>query len=228
MKRLHTPFDAVELASDAVARGNLKVFEEIGLGVRALALDGRLRRRGAAAAVGVRGVRATRIPERVLFGNLCIGLHEQTRLQPEITEALDAPYVTAEDLGRRVCGGHGPAALHRLVGRVVAPAQGKIAELSREAITHSLMVARRCPAGRLSLGVHLPGRGGARVRERRARRAGRALRAGGCRRLRRSGLVVVGRADALHLAPVPGVRRVWRRCRRRRSRTRRWRRSWRV
>ena len=30
MGRLHTPFDAVELASDAVARGNRKVFEEIG------------------------------------------------------------------------------------------------------------------------------------------------------------------------------------------------------
>ena len=29
--RLHTPFDAFELASDAVARGNRKVFEEIGL-----------------------------------------------------------------------------------------------------------------------------------------------------------------------------------------------------
>src|SRR6185436_2566678 len=28
---LHTPFDAFESASDAVARGNLKVFEEIGL-----------------------------------------------------------------------------------------------------------------------------------------------------------------------------------------------------
>ena len=30
MARLHTPFDAIELASDAVARGNRKVFEEIG------------------------------------------------------------------------------------------------------------------------------------------------------------------------------------------------------
>src|SRR3954468_9967785 len=30
MGRMHTPFDAVELASDAVARGNRKVFEEIG------------------------------------------------------------------------------------------------------------------------------------------------------------------------------------------------------
>src|SRR4029079_1323933 len=28
---IHTPFDAVERASDAVARGNLKVFQEIGL-----------------------------------------------------------------------------------------------------------------------------------------------------------------------------------------------------
>ena len=33
---LHTPFDAFERASDSVARGNLKVFEEIGARVRAL------------------------------------------------------------------------------------------------------------------------------------------------------------------------------------------------
>src|SRR4029453_18278117 len=38
--RLHTPFDAFELASDAVARGNRKVFEEIGLQfARYLTLD---------------------------------------------------------------------------------------------------------------------------------------------------------------------------------------------
>ena len=36
VSEIHTPFDAVELASDAVARGNLKVFAEIGLRVRAL------------------------------------------------------------------------------------------------------------------------------------------------------------------------------------------------
>jgi len=40
LAKLHTPFDAFELASDAVARGNRKVFAEIGLEfARYLALD---------------------------------------------------------------------------------------------------------------------------------------------------------------------------------------------
>src|SRR4029077_8791870 len=38
----------------------------------------------------------------ILLANLKIGLHEQMRLQPQITAAVDAPIVTAEDLGSRV------------------------------------------------------------------------------------------------------------------------------
>ena len=48
-------------------------------------------------------------PQQLLLANLEIGLHEQTRLQPEICEALDAPYITAEELGRRLCPEPAPA-----------------------------------------------------------------------------------------------------------------------
>ena len=88
---LHTPFDAFELASDAVARGNLKVFAEIGL----VFADARLRTRLAPTeppllrqAFAPAGSR--RAVEQIVLANLEIGLHEQTRLQPEIREALDA------------------------------------------------------------------------------------------------------------------------------------------
>src|SRR5262249_57344849 len=37
-----------------------------------------------------------------LLANLKIGLHEQTRLQPQIAAAVDAPLTTAADLGARV------------------------------------------------------------------------------------------------------------------------------
>jgi hypothetical protein len=160
MARFHTPFDAVELASDAVARGNLKVFTEIGEQfARYLTLDyetfmaelePELLR---AAFAGYHSNPGD--PQAMLLANLRIGLHEQTRLQPEIAEALDAPYITAEDLGRRLCGGHGPSLLHRAIGKAFAPAQGWMAELAREAITHSLMVLS-VPGRILALGAHLP------------------------------------------------------------------------
>jgi len=38
--------------------------------------------------------------ELILLANLCAGFHEQTRLQPEIAEALNATLGTAEDLKR--------------------------------------------------------------------------------------------------------------------------------
>jgi hypothetical protein len=152
MRRLHTPFDAVELASDAVARGNLKVFEEIGLVfARWLSGDTEFEEpllRQAFAAYDDPD------PERVLFGNLCIGLHEQTRLQDEITEALDAPYITAEDLGRRLCGTSRPR-IARAVGRLAMPIQRPLAELARGAITHTLMTLA-LPGRTLALGTHLP------------------------------------------------------------------------
>src|SRR3954451_10463998 len=122
---LHTPFDAFELASDAVARGNLKVFEEIGLEFaryldenpadpEALQrfLDGlrpgdppegqRYLRQAFARYERRRLVTDPRErAELAVLANLEIGLHEQTRLQPQIREALDAALVSEEDLGRR-------------------------------------------------------------------------------------------------------------------------------
>jgi hypothetical protein len=126
---LHTPFDAFERASDAVARGNLKVFEEIGLqfavylhdcppdgpaeAPEAERLVAGLRpgdppegqRLLSQAFARYERMRFERDPKRraelALLANLEIGLHEQTRLQPEILEALDAASATQHDLGRR-------------------------------------------------------------------------------------------------------------------------------
>jgi hypothetical protein len=155
--RLYTPFDAIELASDAVARGNLKVFEEIGYEfARYLAGEDPAVLRTAFARYDAlaRETDPKTRAELALMANLEIGLHEQTRLQPEIREALDAPYITAEDLGRRLCGGRGGPRLHHAVGRAAAPVQRPIAELSRAAITDSLMVLS-LPGRILALGAHL-------------------------------------------------------------------------
>jgi hypothetical protein len=184
---LHTPFDAFELASDAVARGNLKVFEEIGLEF-ARCLDagtdpdrvGRFLEglRPGDPPEGQRYLRQafTRYERRqlerdpkaraelTLLANLEIGLHEQTRLQPEIRESLDAAYATQEDLGRRALELLFPSAarwwpvLRRsaaaVVGVVAAGAQRAASRLAREAITESLMVLS-LPGRALALGTHL-------------------------------------------------------------------------
>jgi hypothetical protein len=137
--RLHTPFDAFELASDAVARGNLKVFAEIGLVFARWLDDGvvpseppLLRQ-----AFG----RYARAPstEQMVLANLEIGLHEQTRLQPEIHEAMDA----ALSPKRRI---------------LTWPLQRKLTQLSRRVITDSLMVLT-LPGEMLWLGRHLEAAG---------------------------------------------------------------------
>jgi hypothetical protein len=130
--QLHTPFDAFERASDAVARGNRKVFEEIGLEFArylhkcppdvppdSAELQKFLERlRSGDPPDGQRYLRQAfehydrhrfetdpkAKTELVMLANLEIGLHEQTRLQPEIREALDASSVTQVDLGRRLLG----------------------------------------------------------------------------------------------------------------------------
>ena len=190
---IHTPFDAVERAGDAVARGNRKVFEEIGLEfarfLQACPADaapdgpelrafldglrpgeppdgqGHLR----AAFIHMQRQRHERDgktrAELLLVANLEIGLHEQTRLQPEIREALDAAYTTEEDLGRRLLEAlmpRGTRARKAVPDRVAAPAlawiggrlQGVGAELSRELITRSLMVLT-LPGRVLALGSNL-------------------------------------------------------------------------
>jgi len=126
---LHTPFDAFERASDSVARGNLKVFEEIAIEfarylhecppdtpvespqfqrfVERLRPgdppDGQRYLRQAFARYERRRLApdAKARAELAVLANLEIGLHEQMRLQPDIREALDAAYSTQEDLGRR-------------------------------------------------------------------------------------------------------------------------------
>jgi hypothetical protein len=166
MGRLHTPFDAVELASDAVARGNRKVFEEIAYEFArwleaddlTTFLDGL---RDGDPPDGQRYLRAafTRYsapspsPQALLLANLEIGLHEQTRLQPEICEALDAATITTEELGRRLCPGR-RARIQKAAGVLAAPVQGWLAKLSREIITHSLMVLS-VPGRILLLGANL-------------------------------------------------------------------------
>jgi hypothetical protein len=147
---LHTPFDAIELASDAVARGNRKVFEEIGLEFArylqapdfeafAAELSEPLRQ----AFTHYEQARRTADPkarsELCLLANLEIGLHEQTRLQPEIREALDAASSSGAPLWRRILGW---------------PLQRQLSRLSREIITRSLLVLT-LPGTVLALGRHL-------------------------------------------------------------------------
>ncbi len=96
-------------AADAVARGNLKVFEEIGRGF-ARVLEGGpppddadLLRRAfvnyqTAAAASDPRLRA----QAAFLANVQIGLHEQTRLQPEIREAMDASLLDVAEVRREI------------------------------------------------------------------------------------------------------------------------------
>ena len=127
---IHTPFDAMERASAAVAEGNLKVFEEIGREfARFLAtVPADARPDSAECRAFAAGLRPGPPPEGqdylreafahyqqqrfesdaalragwILLANLKIGLHEQIRLQPQIAAAVDAPLITVADLGARV------------------------------------------------------------------------------------------------------------------------------
>jgi hypothetical protein len=188
---LHTPFDAFERVSDAVARGNLKVFEEIGFEFArylhecppAAAESPPFRRfldrlRPGDPPEGQRYLcqaftryerkRLELDPkaraELAVLANLEVGLHEQTRLQSEIREALDAAYATQEDLGRRSLEALFPSAARwwsvvrrpatAVVGAVAAGAQRSASRLAREVITESFMVLS-LPGRMLALGSHL-------------------------------------------------------------------------
>jgi len=127
---IHSPFDAFERASTEVARGNLKVFAEIGSEFARFMTDvpvdaGEDSQEFAAFAAGLRPgappdgqdllreafacyqrQRLEKDPGGraawILLANLKIGCHEQIRLQPQIVAAVDAPLATAADLGARV------------------------------------------------------------------------------------------------------------------------------
>jgi hypothetical protein len=168
---LHTPFDAFERASDSVGRGNLKVFAEIGL-VFGRYLDGEPLQLEpgllSQAFAHYDRMRAESDPkaraELALLANLEIGLHEQKRLQPQILEALDAPFATQEDLGRRVLEALFPSApswwrilrgpATAAVGLFARGVQRVSSKLAREVITDSMMVLT-LPGRVLALGTNL-------------------------------------------------------------------------
>jgi hypothetical protein len=179
VRAVHSPFDAFERTSDAVARGNLKVFEEIGREfARFLAdcapdsapdspqfarfLDGLSHGEPPEGQAWLRrafmryqeqrfAADPARRAELIAAANLEIGFHEQTRLQPEIRESLDAPLTTARDLKGRLLDALLPArgVLRALAGRgpiaslLVSAADAlrtRLARVSREVITECLMV----------------------------------------------------------------------------------------
>jgi len=189
---LHTPFDAFERASAAVARGNLRVFEEIGLEfaryleecvsdtpVEESKVRGFLERlRPGDPPEGQRYLRQAFLhyehlrielnpkarAELAVLANLEIGLHEQTRLQPEIHEALDAAHGRKKDLGGRALEALFPSAKRSwaiirvptaaAVSVVAAAIQQASSRVAREAIVDSLMVLR-LPTRVLALRTHL-------------------------------------------------------------------------
>jgi hypothetical protein len=123
------PAAAFARAGDAVARGNKKVFEEIGCEfARFLSVVGdgssverdkisafcaalrpggppegqKLLAQAFSAYYEARSQNGKDKAELILFANLCAGFHEQTRLQPEIAEALNAGLAPAQDLKRNL------------------------------------------------------------------------------------------------------------------------------
>ena len=114
----------------------------------------------------------SRRAELVVLANLEIGLHEQTRLQPEIGEALDAAATTERPAQRRA---RAPPARRRRPARA-HPAQPR----RHHALVHGADAARRRPRARAQPRRALP-RGAAHADRRRARGAARALRARGRR-----------------------------------------------
>jgi hypothetical protein len=137
LRRLHTPSDAIALASDAVARGNLKVFAEIGLVFARWLYGDDPPAEPALLRQAFARYRSAAGDEQIVLANLEIGLHEQTRLQPEIREAMEAAVA--------------PKKRQRWLA---FPLQRELTRLSRELITESLMVLT-LPGAVLALGRHL-------------------------------------------------------------------------
>lgn len=191
-----SPAAAFERTSEAVARGNRKVFEEIGYEfARFLALleggpldddalagfyDGL---KPGTPPVGQDYLRAafthyhdasratgTKRAQYLLLANLEVGFHEQTRLQPEILEAMNAPIVDPAALRGQLfdelfpdVGSRARLALARLSGRAdrLLAATDALAHetqrLGRLAITDLLMTLE-LPDGRvMRLGRDLAG-----------------------------------------------------------------------
>ena len=189
MERLHTPFDAVELASDAVARGNLKVFEEI-----APVFAVRLRPRRCSS-------RRSRPTNRAACctrtsASACTSRPAcSPRSARRSTRRTSPPRSSA-----MLCGTSRPR-LAKVVGTCPADPAAARRALARgdHPLADGPVVPRtaRCSARTCRTPAGPGQREGLR----------RPLRAGRRRRLRRARLVLPRRADALHRAPLPGVPR---------------------
>lgn len=180
----HAALATLREVSDEVAKGNLKVFEELGpvfrrfirameSGVSEEALaqfvetlrpgpvekggQDLLRAAFADYTAAARATGAEERGERMLLGNCRIGLHEQTRLQPNIQGAIDAPI--DQIFGRYLRAGlprfvRGPLAM--LLGFLVRHFIGEVTELWQEVATrHAMRLA--LPNGKeISLGADVP------------------------------------------------------------------------
>jgi len=178
IREIHTPFDAFERASAHVASGNLEVFAEIGAEFArffaTVPADARedspeclafaagltpgpppggqdyLREAFAHYQRQRRDADPSSRASWMLLANLKIGLHEQTRLQPQIAAAVDAPIDTADDLGDRVLHAlipesrswshvvHGP--LSALAGLVARRISREATKVTRDVVTAKLMI----------------------------------------------------------------------------------------
>jgi len=104
--------------------------------------------------------------ELILLANVCIGLHEQTRLQPEIEASIDGSVWDAVEIKERLADRLLPhAAPLRRLGRAVlrerllpalAPLLVEVQRLVREIITETMMVLE-LPGETLRLGRDLSG-----------------------------------------------------------------------
>jgi hypothetical protein len=189
---------AVEQTSQAVGRGNKKVFEEIGYEFARFSSEflqdaepdlDKLDRfcsalRPGEPPDGQRYLRqaftryyqsffvqdAKARAELLLCANLEIGLHEQTRLQPEIAEALDAPFIDASQFTRQLIAVAFPASswlviaqwlIRRWLGRptifdlAVQSWLSDIQKLMREALTEIMMTIHLPPDLTIRLGDDL-------------------------------------------------------------------------
>jgi hypothetical protein len=187
------PAAAFARASDAVARGNKKVFEEIGFHfARFLQMfrvgnrfdrdqtarfcaglrpgeppDGQQLLREAFAAYSEAPFQdGNQKSELMLLANIAAGYHEQTRLQPEIAEALNASIGGATDLKRNLLNRLVPlsplpaALLTRYTPRLDAALVRLTAEVNRlirQVITEHLMTLHLSRTEVLRLGQDLSG-----------------------------------------------------------------------
>lgn len=192
-----SPAAAFDRTAEAVARGNLKVFAEIGLVfAQFLALfregqpadddlltflsslqpgdppdgQGLLRYAFTNYNAAIHEPDAKTRAELMLLANLEIGFHEQTRLQPEIREAMDAPVYEPSALRHRLLDELFPdpasqlrLAAARLMGRAdpLLAARDQLARetqrLGRHVITEAIMTLELSGERVLHLGAPLPG-----------------------------------------------------------------------